>query len=171
MELLKLIVLLGIILSGVLIFQVTPLNDVDVTEFTHLNLSAMLDKSLIARGIPVETSFYSVQEAVITHGVIEIDNRSQKAHQAAIRRVICYLGEETVSINSFFLYRLPDYEELDFTRFEQPPLTTSQYEVSFPFIPALTYLNRDIQVEVELSLNGETILLRSPYTITIRTKK
>ncbi|MBD2355180.1 hypothetical protein H6G41_11200 [Tolypothrix sp. FACHB-123] len=131
----------------------------------------MLNESLISRGIPVETSFYSPQEAVITHGVIEIANHSQTVYQAAIKKVICHVGAETIPVDSFFLYRLPDYEELDSNKFTQTGLTTSQYEVSFSSIPAISYLNREIQVEIELSFNGEVISLRSPYMITIRTKK
>jgi hypothetical protein len=127
--------------------------------------------SIIVRGIPVYKSYYSNEKPTITHATIELKNLDKKVIQVSIRRVTCRAGDDAIPIDRYFLYQLPDYEEKDFKSIEQSPLTTTQYEISFPPILAAPYVNRNIQVEVELELNGETALVSSPYTLSRRTKK
>lgn len=155
-----------ILLAGILLLQLHSIG-----LLSRFKVSAMPHQSLNVQGITVHRSFYSTQEPVITHGVIELQNSEQNSHQVAIRKVTFKSGDDTIPINDFFLYQLPDYQEVDPNNLEQPPLTTNQYEISFQAISAVPYLNREMQVEVELDLNGKTVVLASPYIISIRTKR
>ena len=88
--------------------------------------------SLTARGIPVDRSFYSYQEPVITHGTFELENSGEAPIGLSIGQVRCLGGSDIIPIESFFLYLLPDYDEMDPSRIEVAPFTISQYEITFP---------------------------------------
>ena len=158
-----------IILAGVILLQINSINA--ATLFSRSNASAMSQKSLIAKGIPVDRSFYSTQEPTITYGAIELQNLDSTIHQFTVLKINCQAGDETIPIKNFFIYRLPNYEEVEPVNIDQQPLTTTQYEISFAAIPATPYWNRDIVVEMELDIDGETLLVQSPYLISIRTKR
>jgi hypothetical protein len=127
--------------------------------------------SLTARGIPVDRSFYSYQEPVITHGTFELENSGEAPIGLSIGQVRCLGGSDIIPIESFFLYLLPDYGEMDPSRIEVAPLTTSQYEITFPSFSAVPYLIEGIQIEVTLEVDGETVQVRSAYKISRRTPK
>jgi hypothetical protein len=129
-------------------------------------------KSLTARGIPVERSFYSNQEPFITHGTIELENSGDSPVSLAVEQVRCLAGNDVTPIEDFFLYLLPDYVEGDPDQIELPANTTSQYEVSFPRLSAVPYLSDEIQIEVTFTTDrGERFQARSPYHISRRTLK
>ena len=127
--------------------------------------------SLSARGLPVQRSFYSNQEPVVTHGSFELENSGREPMMLSIGRVRLLGGSDIIPIDDFFLYLLPDYEEKDPALIELLSLTTSQYEISFPPISAVPYLIEDIEVEIMLEVAGETVQVRSPYQISRRTPK
>lgn len=127
--------------------------------------------SLSLTGIPVHSSFYSSEEPTITHGIIEVDNRNKEGIHFSILRVRCLAKGDKITIATFFVYRLPDYEEEDPDNIEQLPQTTVQYEISFAPIPATPYLGGEIQIDVELQINNETSSVYSPYYMTRRIEK
>jgi hypothetical protein len=131
----------------------------------------MLHHSFNARGIPVHTSFYSNEEPAITHGALEIENLDDQVIHISVRQVKLQAGDDVVLINPFFVYQLPDYNEKDPKNIQQPPLVTTQYDISFLRLSAAPYLNITIQIEIELEVNGEVIILHSPYTISRRTSR
>ncbi len=128
-------------------------------------------KNFYAQGIPVEYSFYSDHEPYILNGTFEIENKSELTLQFSIHQVWCQVLDRRMPIAQFFVYRLPGFEEEDPLTLQQPPNTTVQYEVSFPQIPAVPYLNEQIQIGIELEISGEMITVLSPYQISRRTKR
>ena len=127
--------------------------------------------SLTARGIPVDRSFYSNQEPVITHGTFELENSGQAPIVLSISQVRVLGGDDIIPIDSFYLYLLPDYDEMEPGHIEVSPLTTSQYEITFQSFSAVPYLLEDIQIEVTLEVDGEMVQVQSPYHISRRTLK
>lgn len=128
-------------------------------------------KSLAARGIAVQRSFYSNQEPVITHGIIELRNSGVASATLSIAEVKCLVGTDVITIEDFFLYLLPDYEETEPGHVELPSGATRQYEISFPRLSAVPYLPEDIEIEVTLEFGEDRIRVRSPYRISRRTLK
>ena len=124
-----------------------------------------------ATGITVEYSFYSDQEPSISHGTIQIDNQSRDPLRFSIRKTWCQVDDEIIPIDSFFVYKLPNYDVREPKAIHQPPRSTIQYEISFPKFSAVPYLDRDIQIAVELDLDGEAVTALSPYIVSRRTKK
>ena len=162
-------VTMGTLLVGLWCLQVLPVHRV-APLFQNSNVLAMaINKTLIFREIPVQASFYPHQEPTVTHGVMELENPDNVVHQVSIKQVAFHAGEDRIPINNFFLYRLPDYEEIDSRTIVQPALTTSQYEVSFSPIAISGYATGDMYLTVELESNGDIVALRSMYQLTFRT--
>lgn len=131
----------------------------------------MQPDTLKAKGITVHKSFYPHQEPVVTHRIFELKYSGPAAMVLSIDQVRVLAEGEIIPIESFFLYLLPDYDELDPSRIELAPSSTSQFEVSFPSFSAVPYLNQDIEIELSLEVAGETVSVRSPYQISRRTPK
>jgi hypothetical protein len=127
--------------------------------------------SLVVSGLPVDKSYYSHEEPMITHGAIEVENTGDQPVQISIRKGALHAGDKAIPLEGFFLYLLPDYEEKDPKGFQQPPHSKSRYEITFPHLPAAAAANTGIAVEFELEANGKSASVRSPYTLTRRTKK
>jgi hypothetical protein len=128
-------------------------------------------KTFLARGMPVEYSFYSDREPYILNGLFQLDNQSESPLQFSVRKVWCQVPGENLPLDSFFVYRFPDFTEEDPATIQQPPLSKVQYEVSFPKILAVPYLRQPIQIGIELEVMGETVSVFSSYQISRRTKR
>ena len=128
-------------------------------------------KAFTARGVPVDYSFYADHEPYILNGAFNVNNQGKEPLQFAVRRVWCQVAGQTLPQEHFFVYRQPDFGEEDPTAIQQPPQTTAQYEVSFPQISAVPYLQQMIQVGIELEVAGEAVTVFSTYRISRRTKR
>jgi hypothetical protein len=124
-----------------------------------------------ATGIPVAYSYYSDQEPSISHGTIQLENQSKDPLRFSIRKIWCQVDDEIIPIGNFFVYKLPNYDVRESKSIHQPPRSTIQYEITFPKLSAVPYLDREIQIAVELEAAGEVVTVLSPYTISRRTKK
>jgi hypothetical protein len=127
-------------------------------------------KAFSACGVPVDYSFYSDQEPYILNGAFLLDNQAEEALQFSVRRVWCQVPGQNLPVEHFFVYRLPDFNEEDPAAIQQPPHMTTQFEVSFPQISAVPYMQQDIQVGIELVVAGDVLTVFSGYRISRRTK-
>lgn len=124
-----------------------------------------------AGGVPVDYSFYSDQEPNIRNGTFEVTNQAADSLHFAVHRIWCRAGGQELPLAQFFVYRQPNFEEEDPVAIQQPPQSTVQYEVTFAPISAAPYLQEEIEVGIELLVEGETTTVFSPYHITRRTKR
>ncbi|MFQ5433399.1 MAG: hypothetical protein ACE5FD_00825 [Anaerolineae bacterium] len=131
----------------------------------------MMSESFTVRGIQVYQNYYSTEEPTITHGIIELENLGKNTVCFSIRQVRCLAQDDAILMDSFFVYGLPEYNEEDPKNIHQRPLTTVQYEISFPSVSAIPYLNREIQIEVEVKINDEVVLVNSTYRLIKRIKR
>jgi hypothetical protein len=128
-------------------------------------------KAFSVRGIPIEYSFYSDHEPYILNGAFQLNNQADETLQFAVRRVWCQVPGQNLPLEHFFVYRLPDFDEEDPTTIQQPPHTTTQFEVSFPQVTATPYMKQKIQIGIELVVAGEVVIVFSTYRISRRTKR
>ncbi len=124
-----------------------------------------------ASGIPVEYSFYADHEPYILNGIFQLESQAGSPVQFSVLKVWCQSAEQSLPLDHFFVYRLPDYIEEDPKAIHQLPHETVQYEVSFPRIHAVPYLHQPVQVGVELEVAGERVTVFSPYNIHRRTQR
>lgn len=127
-------------------------------------------KTFSARGLTVDYSFYSENEPYILNGAFQLDNQAEEPLQFAVRKVWCQVPGQHLPVEHFFIYRLPDFNEEDPSAIQQPPHMTTQFEVSFPQISAVPFMQQDIQVGIELVVAGDALTVFSGYRISRRTK-
>ena len=128
-------------------------------------------KNFKVRGIPVDYTFYSDHEPYILNGAFQIDNQAEGPLQFAVRKVWCQVPGQNLPLENFFVYRLPDFNEEDSTAIQQPPQLSAQFEVSFPQISAVPYIQQKIRIGIELVVAGEAVTVFSTYRISRRTKR
>lgn len=127
-------------------------------------------KTFSVHGLPVDYSFYSDLEPYILNGAFQLENQAEDPLQFAVRKVWCQVPGQNLPVEHFFVYRLPDFNEEDPAAIQQPPHMTSKFEVSFPQISAVPYMQQDIQVGIELVVAGDALTVFSGYRISRRTK-
>lgn len=128
------------------------------------------DKVLI-KGMEVQKYYYSDEEPMITHGVFQIQNNTKVSEEIVINKVSCVIGKNIFPISKYFIYKLPDYIEINDRTIKVPPIHSLKVEISFSFFSALSHLNEDIFIEIVIEMKGEKTTIKSPYTLGIRTKK
>ncbi|MHB9033167.1 MAG: hypothetical protein ACYC6L_08980 [Anaerolineae bacterium] len=123
------------------------------------------------RGVLVNYSFYSDREPYILNGAFQLANKDTQPLAFSVCKVWCQVAGQVLPQDTFFVYRLPDLDEEDTKEILIPPLKTVRFEVSFPQISAVPYLQQKIQIGIELAVAGATVTIFSNYRISRRTKR
>jgi hypothetical protein len=128
-------------------------------------------QSFRACGILVDYSFYADREPYILNGAFALDNRSETPLRFSVRQVWCQAAGQVVPCEQYFVYRLPSFDQEDPEDISLLPGTSAQFEVSFPQLSAVPYLQSEVEVGIELRVAGTPVTVLSPYRITRRTPR
>lgn len=126
------------------------------------------DRPLSVEGLPVTSIVDAPATPEVNHGRLAISIGTDARCDAAITSVEIVATGDRLGVDEFFVYTLPEYDEIDPSHLVVTPGSRIEYEVSFagrPVAPA-----DDPIVEIEVLADGRSYLARSPVTLTVRTR-
>lgn len=126
---------------------------------------------VIFEGLEVTKDYYSKEEPFITHGLFHVRNRTNAVIGFSVRQVSCLAGSESIKIPGYYLYKLPDYQEIEQAEIMLNRDESVHLEISFPGISAAPFLHENVCVELQIFFENRLKSIRSPIRIRIRTKK
>lgn len=127
-------------------------------------------EKVIFTGLEVVKNYYSGDEPFITHGLFRIQNNTNISFPLEIHRIRCLAGDKIIEIPNYFLYLLPDYQEIKQDVLKLPVNKSIELEISFQRISAIPYLYEKVCIELQILFENKLKSIKSPYTIQIRTK-
>ena len=129
-------------------------------------------KALRLSGLQVTKIVYATGMPFVTHAQFVAENQSAAPITLAVHGVAVQLGDTIITIASYQLYLLPDYEEAPDAATALEPGAKYTFEVTFPRVPLAGHsINDGIQVRLTVVAGGVETLVISPVVFTIRTPR
>jgi hypothetical protein len=123
-------------------------------------------------GLPVKKVYYKGQIPKISNGHYKITNNSKNTATIRVLEIWVTDGENKIPIDEYFVYKLPDYTELDPKNISIRENEEFQLDLSFQFIPDDVGLNKKmIKVNMTIKVDGEIAQASSPVIIEYRIPK
>lgn len=122
-------------------------------------------------GIPVKKVYYKGQVPKISNGYFKISNASGSPTTAKLLEVFVADGEKEFPVNKYYLYKLPEYVELDPMNILVGEKEEIKLDVSFPVISEIGLNKNNITVNMKIKLKNEILQSSSPVIIEIRIPK
>lgn len=110
-------------------------------------------------------------DPAVSHGRFAVRNSGTAKRRVAIAAVTVAGEASSITVERFYVYRLPSYDEVDADSIEIPPRDEASFEVSFAAVPLAPGLATDVAVAFDLTADGVTECVVSPWSFTIRTPK
>ncbi|GAA0879200.1 hypothetical protein GCM10009119_21680 [Algoriphagus jejuensis] len=123
------------------------------------------------KGIPVNKVYYQGQEPKITNGNFEITNQSKGPIAVSVMEAHVSDGEKELPLDKYFLYKLPEYTELDPENFTVKEKQGFQLDLSFQFIPIAGLNKNNIVVNMTIKVTDDTVQASSPIVFDFRVPK
>ena len=130
----------------------------------------MNHNDVIISGKDVTKSYYSNDEPFITHGLFHFQNNTALDKKISIQSLKCIAGHNTFEVTVFYIYKLPEYQEIKDSKIVILANESFCLEISFPRISALSYNSGNIFIELKMRHDDQLISAKSFYHLEIRTK-
>jgi hypothetical protein len=123
------------------------------------------------RGLDVHQVVTEPAGPAVSHGRFAVRNTGSDPRWIAVTAVTVTGEASTVAVERFYLYRLPTYDEVVADAVEIESGADTSFEVSFAAVPLATGLATDVAVSCDVTADGTTVRVISPWSGTIRTPR
>ncbi|MEP6465176.1 MAG: hypothetical protein ABJB05_02670 [Parafilimonas sp.] len=127
-------------------------------------------KKISIEGMLVTKEYYATEKPAISHGNFKIRNNTEKDLHLTGIEVKVLSKEEQINVPLFYLYRLPDYSEIDSNDFKVNKQEELTVDVSFPFIFKYANPFNEIKVGLYFKINATQFSAFSVVKIIIRSQ-
>lgn len=122
-------------------------------------------------GAPVHRTVVAPDVPAVTAGRFTVLNHGRDPVRVVVTGVTVPRAVVSTALESYFVYLLPDYEEVRSEGTEVPPGNEDEFEVSFPAQALPPDLTEEVEVEICVLVDGEAQVARSPWSWTIRSPR
>ena len=127
-------------------------------------------KNFSIEGMTVSKEYYATEKPAISHGMFTMKNNGDESLCLTSVQVKVLSNEEQMNVPDFYIYRLPDYNEIDRNNFQVNPQEELTVDISFPFIFKYANPFNDIKVGLYFQINNAEFSAFSQVKIIIRNK-
>ncbi len=122
-------------------------------------------------GLPVSKIFYNGSQPNISNGLFQIENKTAKAIQIEKIHLKIEALNSNFEIRDFFIYKQPDYVEIQKSGFIVEAFSKLNFDISFPVIADRNLITEDSKVVLSITINGKNYVTNSKINFTRRMTK
>lgn len=120
-------------------------------------------------GLDVHQLVIEPARPAVSHGRLAVRNASASSRRVAIDQVMVTGEASSATVERFYVYRLPSYDEVAADAIEIAPNEEASFEVSFAAQPLAHGLATAVGVAFDVTADGVTERIVSPWSCTIAT--